>query len=133
MNVALPTGPVNWQHVELVYETHWGRSSDEFIFYCSGQWYGGKAESDVWKLSRGATGDYVHPTQKPVELIERALINSSKAGDNVADLFGGSGSTMIASEKLNRKCYMMELDPAYCDVVVERYEKLFDKKAEKIS
>lgn len=109
------------------------RPQHEFIFYCSGQWYGNKAESDVWKLSRGATANYVHPTQKPVELIERALFNSSKSGDNVADPFGGSGSTMIASEKLNRKCYMMELDPAYCDVIVERYEKLFDKKAEKIN
>jgi DNA modification methylase len=107
------------------------RPQHEFIFYCGGQWYGGKAESDVWQMTRGATAQYVHPTQKPVELIEKALANSSKAGDNVADLFGGSGSTLIASEKLNRKCYMMELDPAYCDVIIERYEKLFEKKAEK--
>jgi len=109
------------------------RPQHEFIFYCDGQWYGGKAESDVWQMTRGATVEYVHPTQKPVELIERALANSSKSGDNIADPFGGSGSTLIACEKLNRKCYMMELDPAYCDVIIERYEKLFEKQAERIS
>ena len=76
-------------------------------------------------MSRGATGDYVHPTQKPVELIERAIGNSSKKGDVVIDPFGGSGSTLIASEKLKRKCYTMELDPRYCDVIVKRFNDLF--------
>jgi DNA modification methylase len=101
------------------------RPQHEFIFYCDGQWYGNKAEADVWYMSRGSTGDYVHPTQKPVELIERAIGNSSKGGDIVIDPFGGSGSTLIASEKLNRKCYMMELDPQYCDVIVKRFNDLF--------
>jgi len=101
------------------------RPQHEFIFYCDGQWYGGASESDVWYMSRGATGDYVHPTQKPVELIERAIGNSSKKGDVVIDPFGGSGSTLIASEKLKRKCYTMELDPRYCDVIVKRFNDLF--------
>jgi len=67
----------------------------------------------------------VHPTQKPVGLFEDILKDFTEMDDLVLDLFGGSGSTMIACEKLNRKCYMMEIDPAYCDVIVERYKKLF--------
>jgi DNA modification methylase len=106
------------------------RPQHEFIFYCKGgAWYGDKAQSDVWSLSRGATGKYVHPTQKPVELIEMALKNSSKGGDTVVDVFGGSGSTLIACEKLNRQAKLMELDPKYCDVIVKRWEDFTGKKA----
>lgn len=67
----------------------------------------------------------VHPNQKPINLIEKMLIEGA-----VLDLFGGSGSTLIACEKTNRKCFMMELDPHYCDVIVARWEKYTDKKAE---
>jgi len=88
--------------------------------------------TNVWDHERPKASG-LHPTMKPIGLIEIAISHASKGKDSVLDLFGGSGSTMIASEKLNRKCYMMELDPAYCDVIVERYEKLFDKKAEKIN
>jgi DNA modification methylase len=107
------------------------RPQHEFIFYCKGgAWYGDKAQSDVWYMSRGATGQYVHPTQKPVELIEKAINNSSKAGDIVIDCFGGSSSTMIAAEKLGRYARLMELDPKYCDVIVRRWEEFTGKKAE---
>lgn len=106
------------------------RPQHEFIFYVKGgSWYGDKAQSDVWYMSRGATGDYVHPTQKPVELIERAINNSSKSGDMVIDVFGGSGSTLIACEKTNRHCRMMELDPKYVDVIVKRWQDFTGKKA----
>ena len=105
------------------------RPQHEFIFYCGGQWYGDKSESDVWHMSRGATGKYVHPTQKPVELVERALSNSSKAGDVVIDCFGGSGSTLIACEKTNRHSRLMELDPKYCDVIVKRWQEFTGKQA----
>lgn len=105
------------------------RPQHEFIFYCGGQWYGDKSESDVWYMSRGNTGAYVHPTQKPVELIERALANSSKGGDVVIDCFGGSGSTMIACEKTGRHARLMELDPKYCDVIVNRWQEFTGKKA----
>ena len=105
------------------------RPQHEFIFYCGGQWYGDKSQSDVWSMSRGATGKYVHPTQKPVELIERALENSSKVGDIVIDCFGGSGSTLIACEKTARNCRMMELDPKYCDVIVKRWQDFTGKQA----
>ena len=105
------------------------RPQHEFIFYCGGQWYGDKSESDVWYMSRGNTGAYVHPTQKPVELVERALGNSSKAGDLVIDCFGGSGTTLIACEKNGRYARLMELDPKYCDVIVRRWQAFTGKQA----
>jgi len=106
------------------------RPQHEFIFYCGEQWYGDKAQSDIWQMSRGATSKYVHPTQKPVELVCKALQNSSKNEDIIIDCFGGSGSTLIACEKLNRKARVMELDPKYCDVIVKRWEQFTGKKAE---
>lgn len=106
------------------------RPQHEFIFYSKGgQFYGDRSQSDVWYMSRGNTSAYIHPTQKPVELIEKAIKNSSKAGDVVIDCFGGSGSTIIACQKTNRAARLMELDPKYCDVIVERWEKFTGKKA----
>jgi len=106
------------------------RPQHEFIFYVKGgAWYGDKAQSDVWYSSRGSTGDYVHPTQKPVELIERAVTNSSKGGDVILDPFGGSGTTMIAAEKNGRHSRLMELDPKYCDVIVKRWCEFTGKDA----
>jgi len=100
------------------------RPQHEFIFYSKGDsWHGDKSQSDVWYNSRGATGEYVHPTQKPVELVEKAINNSSKGQDVVIDVFGGSGSTLIACEKTGRDCRMMELDPKYCDVIVTRWQE----------
>ena len=71
----------------------------------------------------------LHPSMKPVELIERALMNSSKAGDLVVDLFGGSGSTLIACERRNRSARLMELDPKYADCIVQRYQDYTGKQA----
>jgi DNA modification methylase len=106
------------------------RPQHEFIFYVGGgSWYGDRAQSDVWDVSRDTNRDYVHPTQKPVELIMRALGNSSKAGDAVLDLFGGSGSTIIACEKTGRNARLMELDPKYCDVIVNRWQDFTGQKA----
>lgn len=105
------------------------RPQHEFIFYCSGQWFGDKSQPDVWYMSRGATGEYVHPTQKPVELIEKALNNSSKSGDMVHDCFGGSGSTLIACEKTNRNAALMELDEKYVDVIIKRWQEFTGKEA----
>jgi len=75
----------------------------------------------VWDVSRDSVGSYEHPTQKPVALAERAIANSSEAGDVVLDLFGGSGSTLIACHKMGRRAVLMELDPRYCDVIRNRY------------
>ena len=85
-------------------------------------WHGDRKQTTLWTCSRDAAKDYVHPTQKPVELIERAIGNSSKGGDLVLDLFGGSGSTLIAAEKTGRTCRTMELDPKFADVIVERWQ-----------
>lgn len=74
-----------------------------------------------------------HPTMKPIKLIGRLIRNSSKPGEKVLDLFGGSGSTLIASEELDRKCYMMEYDPKYVDVIINRWEEFTGQKAEKIN
>lgn len=106
------------------------RPQHEFIFYSKGDcWHGDKSQSDVWYMSRGDTGKYVHPTQKPVELVERAIKNSSKSGDCIIDVFGGSGSTMIASEKNNRHARLMELDPKYCDVIIRRWQDFTGQNA----
>lgn len=86
-----------------------------------------------WRIDRDNVMDYVHPTQKPVELAARAMRNSSSAGQSVLDLFGGSGTTLMAAEQMDRKCYMMELDPHYCDVIIARWEKFTGKTANKIS
>jgi DNA modification methylase len=99
------------------------RPQHEFMFYCEGDWYGDKSQSDIWQMSRGNTSGYVHPTQKPVELIIRALENSSDKNATVLDPFGGSGSTLIAADKAGRTAHLMELDPSYCDVICARFQK----------
>lgn len=115
----------------------WGFGRYKFqhepIFYChvegeSDAWYGDKTQSTLWQEKKPAA-NRLHPTMKPVELIERALRNSSKAGDRVVDLFGGSGSTMIACEKTGRESSLMELDPKYADVIVKRWQDFTGKRA----
>lgn len=88
--------------------------------------------STIWSMKREPVGGYVHPTQKPVELITYALRNSSKEGDLILDLFLGSGATLIASEKAHRTCYGMELDPKYVDVIIKRWEDYTGEKAKKL-
>jgi DNA modification methylase len=95
---------------------------------CSPQWYGPTDEKTVWELQKESRNEF-HPTQKPVELPERAISNSSKKGQLVLDLFGGSGSTLIACEKTGRKARLMELDPRYCDVIVQRWQAFTGKLA----
>lgn len=106
-------------------------------------WYGWKEgtrlcpledrkQSDVWDIPRPKKSEE-HPTMKPVELVARAITNSSKRGDIVIDLFGGSGTTLIASEQTGRCCRMMELDPKYVDVIVNRWEQHTGMKAELLS
>ncbi len=80
-------------------------------------------KSTVWSMRRASVVDYVHPTQKPVELVETAILKSSKVDDIVLDPFLGSGTTLIAAEKTNRKCFGMELDPKFVDVIISRYVK----------
>ncbi len=115
----------------------WGFGRYKFqhepIFYChvAGQkdsWYGDKSQSTLWAEKKPAA-NRLHPTMKPVELVERALFNSSKAGDVVADFFGGAGSTLIGCERTGRKARLMELDPKYADCIARRYQEYSGKKA----
>jgi len=112
-------GRYKFQH-EPIFYAHMAAQKDP--------WYGDKAQSTLWHENKPAA-NRIHPTAKPVELIERALINSSTAGDVVADLFGGSGSTLIACERRNRKSRLMEIDPRYGDCIVGRWQDYTGKKA----
>jgi DNA modification methylase len=87
-----------------------------------------RTQTTVWQIDR--EGDYQHPTQKPVALISRALRNSTVRGESTLDCFAGSGSTLIACEQLGRRCYALEIEPKYVDVIVERWETYTGKKAE---
>jgi site-specific DNA-methyltransferase (adenine-specific) len=93
--------------------------------------YGDRKQTSVWEYDRKSIEG--HTTPKPVDLIANALTNSSRNNDRVIDLFGGSGSTLIACEQLNRKCYTMELDEHYCDVIIQRWENLTGQRAELIN
>ena len=87
-----------------------------------------RRQSTLWNEKK-PSANRIHPTAKPVELVERALLNSSKAGDVIVDLFGGSGSTLIGCERMNRKARLAEIDPKYADVVVERWQALTGNKS----
>lgn len=91
-------------------------------------WCGARDQGDVWQIKKPAKND-LHPTMKPVELVERAVRNSSKTKDLVLDPFGGSGSTLIACEKTGRRARLIELDPKYVDVIVKRWEEFTGGKA----
>jgi DNA modification methylase len=95
------------------------------------QFFGPPNVTDVWSVKKINPQSMVHLTEKPVELAVRAMQYGSRPGENVLDLFGGSGSTMIAAEQTGRRCFMMELDPLYADIVVQRFEKFAGRKAER--
>lgn len=99
----------------------WRKGSEHF-------WCGDRDQGDVWFIKRPARND-LHPTIKPVELIERALRNSSKSRDTILDPFGGSGTTLIACEKTGRQARLIELDPRYCDVTVRRWQEFTGREA----
>lgn len=87
---------------------------------------------NIWLVKRMATQSYNHPTQKPVQLHEKPLKRCTAPGSKVLDLFGGSGSTLIACEQLKRKAYLMELNPVFCQVIIDRWEQQTGKKAKKV-
>lgn len=93
---------------------------------------GGKYRSTVWDFDKPRKCN-LHPTMKPVELVANAILDGTKKGMTVLDAFGGSGTTLIACEQTGRICRMMELDPHYVDVIIDRWETMTGKKAEKIS
>lgn len=106
------------------------RPQHEMILFSDrGGWAGDRSQSDVWTLPRENGADYVHPTQKPVALVVRAVRNSSRAGEVVLDPFGGSGTTLVASEQLGRVARVIDLDPRYVDVMVRRWQNLTGRAA----
>ena len=109
-------------------------STDYEIILCSnnGAKITGKRIGSVWSIPKDNANDYIHATQKPTKLAATAIENTTQKNAIVLDVFGGSGSTLIACEQLNRNCYTMELDPKYCDVIIKRWENLTGEKAELI-
>ena len=96
------------------------------------EFFGPNNATDLWEVKKVPHTSMVHLTEKPVELARRAIEFSSRPGENVLDLFGGSGSTLIGAEMTGRRAYLMELDPLYCDVIVQRWEKFTGRKAERV-
>lgn len=106
----------------------------EPIAYCSkkdqaDEWFGPTNECTVWDIERKGVDGSIHPTMKPIAVIERAIKNSTTENQIVLDLFLGSGSTLIACEQTGRICYGMEIDPRYVDVIIKRWEEFTGKKA----
>lgn len=113
----------HYQHEPIIYG--WKKSGTH-------EWYGDRKQTSLFMIDRPSKSD-LHPTTKPVELFSQFISNSTKKGQLVLETFGGSGTTLIASEKLSRKSNTMELDPHYCDVIVARWEKYTGNKAELIN
>jgi DNA modification methylase len=108
---------------------HSGYECVMYFYYPEKKFRGEPNQGDVWYINRRNTQEYVHPTQKPIRLMQKAIVNSSDAGDIVLDLFGGSGSTLMACENTDRRCFMMELDPHYIGVIIKRWEAFTGGKA----
>jgi DNA modification methylase len=133
--LALHENNYHWSSTIIWNKSHLVMSRKDYHTKYEPIWYGwldgaprlcpleDRKQSDVWDVDR-PTKSELHPTTKPIELINIALKNSSKEGNLIMELFTGSGSTMVASHQLQRKCYGMELDPKYCQVIVERMMKL---------
>lgn len=128
------------------------RYMHEPVFYafkkgCAPNWYGDRKQvtvwradtseegepATIWEVSRGDVTKYVHPTQKPLDLINIPLSNSSKKGDRVVDFFGGSGSTLMTCEQTDREALLLELDPYFCDVIKKRFAEFTGIEPELIS
>lgn len=108
------------------------KGQHEILFYChqeneSDAWYGDRKQTTLWQIPKPKMSP-LHPTMKPIALIEKALNNSSKKDDIVLDLCGGSGSTLMACEKLGRSARLMEIEPHYVDIIVERWQEKTKKQ-----
>ena len=124
------------QHPVLTRKDYMG--AHEWCFYgwregAGHHFFGPNNTTDLWSIKKVNPQNMIQLTEKPVELAARAMEYSSKPGENVLDLFGGSGSTLIAAEQTGRKAYLMELDTLYCDVIVQRFEQFTGHKAERLS
>ncbi len=123
------------QHPVLTRKDFMG--AHEWAFYgwkegAAHQFFGPNNVTDLWAVKKVTPQNMIHLTEKPVELASRAIQYSSQPGEHVLDLFGGSGSTLIAAQQTGRKAFLMELDPLYCDVIVQRFEQFTGNKAERV-
>lgn len=119
-NFSISRGDYNRRHETICY-----------FWFDKKKWRGEKsmANTDVWYIQNRDVGKYMHPTQKPLRLITKAILNNSDENDIILDLFLGSGSTLISCEKSDRTCYGMEIDPHYCEVIIKRWESITNQKA----
>ena len=110
-SLVLGRSPYQWQHEPVLYG--WKKKGKH-------EWYTGRKESTIWEFDKPKKNTD-HPTMKPIPLLVYPILNSSMTGCTVLDPFGGSGSTLLACEQTKRRCYMVELDEKFCDVIVKRY------------
>jgi DNA modification methylase len=123
------------QHPVLTRKDYMGAFEIAFYGWKEGaahHFFGPNNAQDLWHLKKVTPQSMIHLTEKPTELAVRAMQYSSRVGENVLDLFGGSGSTLIGCEQTGRKAFLMELDPLYCDVIVERFERFTGKEAQRV-
>lgn len=120
---VLGRGDYHWQHEPCFYAVRKG---------ATGHWQGARDQSTVWMIGGGGDEDAatVHGTQKPVECMRRPMVNNSERGDAVYEPFAGSGTTLIAAESIERRCFAMEIDQRYCDVIIERWQSFTGSKAQ---
>lgn len=112
---AISRGDYHWQHEPCWYAVKKGKAHN---------WQGSRSESTIWQIARGCAEKTGHGTEKPVECMERPIRNNSEKGDLIADPFLGSGSTLIACERTNRTCVGSEINPAYCEIILQRFFNL---------
>jgi DNA modification methylase len=112
---VLSRGDYHWQHEPCYYAVRKG---------ASGHWQGARDQSTVWQIAAAGDEDEatIHGTQKPVECMRRPILNNSARGDLIYEPFAGSGSTLIAAESVGRVCLALEIDPRYCDVIIQRWQ-----------
>ena len=113
-------------------EFHIRSDNSDNVIQCFGMNYFQKKDKEAQRIEEKAIG-YEHPTMKPLKILNQLIVNSTTKGENILDVFGGSGSTLIACELAERTCCMMELDPYYCSIIIERWENLTGQKAQKIN
>ncbi|MGE0627575.1 MAG: site-specific DNA-methyltransferase [Hyphomicrobiaceae bacterium] len=119
--LVLGRGDYHWQHEPCFYAVRKG---------ATGHWQGARDQSTLWTIATGENDEATeHGTQKPVECMRRPIVNNSKRGDLIYEPFAGSGTTLIAAESTGRVCFAMEIDPRYCDVIVERWQRFTGKSA----
>lgn len=122
-NFAIGRGDYHWHHEPCWYAVRKGRK---------GHWAGDRKQTTVWEIAKPAKSETGHGTQKPVDCMKRPIENNSKPGDAVYEPFSGSGTTIIAGEMTGRRVFAMELNPAYVDIAVKRWEQFVGGKAELI-